>query len=145
MLPRFPRLLDACTLILIKIILRIRVVFHRERNEPMGLPEDLLERASSPAVLGVGLGVLFLGPVLVPAVGRGLRPIAKGAIKGYLALSERTREMFAETGERLQDLYAEAQAEYTGADGSTQPAEETPARKRATRGESPGEAQPEPA
>jgi Protein of unknown function (DUF5132) len=112
----------------------------------MGLTEDLLERASGSTMLGVGLGVLFLGPVLVPALGKGLRPLAKSAIKGYIALTERSREMFAETGERLQDLYAEAQSEYhTGANGAAQPAPEPAPRKRAARGEPTGEAQPEPA
>ena len=111
----------------------------------MGFTEELLERASGSTILGVGLGVLFLGPVLIPAVGRGLRPIAKGAIKGYLALTERSREMFAETGERLQDLYAEAQSEYAGENGTAPAAEQPPARKRSPRAETGGEAQPEPA
>jgi hypothetical protein len=84
----------------------------------MGFTEELLERTSGSTALGIGLGVLFLGPVLLPAFGRGLRPLAKSAIKGYLALSERTREVFAETGERLQDLYAEAQSEYASGDGT---------------------------
>jgi hypothetical protein len=113
----------------------------------MGFTEDLLERASGTTVLGVGLGVLFLGPVLVPALARGLRPIVKGTIKGYLTASERARELFAETGERLQDLYAEAQAEHAGANGAAHVTEETQstARRRATRAESGGKAEPEPA
>src|SRR5215211_635408 len=111
----------------------------------MAFTEELLERASGSTILGVGLGVLFLGPVLVPALGRGLRPVAKGAIKGYLALTERSREMFAETGERLQDLYAEAQSEYSGGNGVVEPTPEPAPRKRAPRGETHGEAQPEPA
>ncbi|MDA8218652.1 MAG: DUF5132 domain-containing protein [Dehalococcoidales bacterium] len=53
--------------------------------------------------LAVGAGVLL---------GRGLRPTAKGVIRGYLSVAERVKEATAEAGESLQDLYAEAKAEY---------------------------------
>ena len=56
----------------------------------------------------VGLGLaLGLGVVL----GRGMRPVAKGAMKGFMSLSDRMKEMTAEANESLQDLYAEAKAE----------------------------------
>jgi hypothetical protein len=57
-------------------------------------------------ILGLGLA-LGAGVVL----GRGLRPVAKGAIRGYLSVQERLREVTAEAGESLQDLYAETKAE----------------------------------
>ena len=64
--------------------------------------------------LGLGGWALAIGAVVVagPAVARGLRPVAKGAIKGYLALSDRARVATEETRENLQDLMAEARAEY---------------------------------
>lgn len=64
--------------------------------------------------LAVGAGVLL---------GRGLRPVVKGAIRGYLSVSDRAREMAAEAGESLQDLYAEAKSEYESEVTISQPAE----------------------
>lgn len=58
---------------------------------------------------GVGWAIGF-GAVLGAAstLGRGGQPTVKGAMKGLL----RMREAGAELSERVQDLYAEAQAEY---------------------------------
>jgi hypothetical protein len=58
-------------------------------------------------IVGIGLA-LGLGVVL----GRGMRPVAKGAIKGMISLQERMKEATAEAGESLQDIYAEAKHEY---------------------------------
>src|SRR3569833_195113 len=74
--------------------------------------EDVAEGMEGKGWLGVGIGAVLLAPVLVPAVARGLRPALKGAVKGYLALSDKTREWLAESGEQFQDLVAEAKAEY---------------------------------
>jgi uncharacterized protein DUF5132 len=74
--------------------------------------EDITERLEGKGWLGVGIGAVILAPVLIPALGRGLRPVAKGAIKGYLTVAEKARELFAETGEQLQDLVAEAKSEH---------------------------------
>jgi hypothetical protein len=63
-------------------------------------------------ILGVGLA---LGVGIV--IGRGMRPVAKNAIKGYMTVSERLREYAAEAGEGLQDLYHEAKAERDQAAG----------------------------
>jgi|GEM_PF-1340017 len=73
----------------------------------------ILEEVSEKGIgwpLGVGLVVLAVsaGPKLVKAG----RPLIKRAIKGYLAVQEKSKEMFAETSERMQDLYAEAKHEY---------------------------------
>jgi hypothetical protein len=74
--------------------------------------EDIVERMEGMGWLGMGLGAVILAPALIPAVGRGLRPAAKNAVKGYLALSDRVREWAGEGTERWQDLVAEAKSEY---------------------------------
>jgi hypothetical protein len=46
-----------------------------------------------------------------------VRPLAKGLIWGFLAASDKLKEVVAETREQMNDLVAEAKAEYT--DGNT--------------------------
>lgn len=75
----------------------------------MALMEEVSERGWGwPLGIGLAVAAVSAGPQLVKSG----RPLMKKAIKGYLALQARSREMFAETGERLQDLYAEAKHEY---------------------------------
>jgi hypothetical protein len=74
--------------------------------------QDIAERLEGWGWLGAGVGAVVLAPALVPAVAKGLRPAAKGAIKGYLTVSEKAREWLAENGEQWQDLVAEAKAEH---------------------------------
>lgn len=78
--------------------------------------EDLVE-AISPNAL-VAAGALFLAPILVPVVGRGLRPLAKGAIKGYLTVQDKVKEYAAVSTEQMSDLVAEARAEHAAAAGA---------------------------
>lgn len=70
--------------------------------------DDLLDTiAGTPGrILGIGLA---LGAGVM--IGRGMRPVAKGAIKGYMSLADRLKEYTAEAGESIQDLYHEAKAE----------------------------------
>jgi DNA uptake protein ComE-like DNA-binding protein len=79
----------------------------------MAFTDELIERlgGATGAGVGAGLAALLLVPRVARPLGRGLRSMAKGAIKGYLVLSERTRSAVAEAGEELQQLYTEAQAE----------------------------------
>ncbi|MFN3648589.1 MAG: DUF5132 domain-containing protein [Armatimonadota bacterium] len=79
--------------------------------------EDIGERLEGKGWIGVAIGTVVLAPVVFPALARGLRPAAKGAIKGYLALQERARVWAAETGEQFQDLVAEAKSEYAHPEG----------------------------
>jgi hypothetical protein len=72
--------------------------------------EDIGERLGALGWVGAGLGMV----ILVPALVRGLRPVAKGTLKGCMALSDKTHELLAETSERWQDLVAEARAEHEG-------------------------------
>jgi hypothetical protein len=73
----------------------------------MGLGvDDVLEGVAVPAVL-VGLGIVVATPLLLK---RG-RPVTKAAIRGYLNVADKVKEMAAETGERWKDLVAEVQQE----------------------------------
>ena len=71
---------------------------------------DDLAAGVGEAVGGIwGIGLVAVGAVvLAPRA----KPLVKQAIKGYLATTERAREMMAEANEQLQDLYAEAKHEY---------------------------------
>jgi hypothetical protein len=80
----------------------------------MALFEGLLEEGvGGPLVLGVG--ALVLAPRILPALGRILRPMAKGVIKtgitlydqSYAIVSEATNEMVAEA----RGIVAEARGE----------------------------------
>lgn len=59
----------------------------------------------------IGVGALAVGAVALIGAPRA-KPLAKQAIKGYLAVTERARGALAEAGERVQDIYAEAKVEY---------------------------------
>jgi hypothetical protein len=65
------------------------------------------------ATVLIGVGVAIAAPVLLPAVGAVIRPVAKGLIKGGLLLADSLQELVAEGQEQLSDLVAEARAEYT--------------------------------
>jgi Protein of unknown function (DUF5132) len=66
--------------------------------------------------LAIAVGVVVLGPTVAPALGRALRPLVKGAIKGGIVAYGWGRESFAEMQEYVEDTYAEAQAEMEHAD-----------------------------
>lgn len=70
--------------------------------------------------LGLGGWALVIGAAVVagPTLARISRPAIKGAIKGYMAVSDRVRVASEETREGLQDVVAEAKAEYQAASGA---------------------------
>ncbi len=78
----------------------------------MAITEGLAERLEGKGWIGIGLGAVVLAPFVLPALARGLRPVAKGAVKGYLSLADRTRSALAECNEQIQDLVAEARSEH---------------------------------
>lgn len=61
--------------------------------------------------LAIGVGSAILGPVVIPALAGVAKPLAKAAIKGGLALYDRSKETIAEVQEMVDDLVAEARAE----------------------------------
>jgi len=60
----------------------------------------------------VGLGVVVAAPLLLPAVGAVVRPVAKTLIKSGLFLMDSVQAVVAEGREQLSDLVAEARAEH---------------------------------
>src|SRR3954466_14958466 len=67
---------------------------------------DLLEGGGG---LGLGVGLVAGAAIVLAKSGR---PVLKGALVGYFALSDRVKTLAAETREQLQDLYEEARTEY---------------------------------
>ncbi len=73
----------------------------------MALFEDML-KAEGMGPLAIGVGALLLAPTVLPAMGRILRPVVKGAIKTGIAVYEET---YASVREATGDIIAEARAE----------------------------------
>lgn len=94
----------------------------------MGMLEDGL-KGVGPSLL-VTVGAVLAAPIVIPAVMGGLRPLAKMAIKSYLAVSDSLRETFAEAGEQISDLVAEVRAE-SGAETAAPAGTSTEARQEA--------------
>lgn len=82
----------------------------------MALLEDTLGSLGTAVLIGVGAALV--APVLFPAAGAVLRPVAKGLIKGGLYLVDATQEILAEGSEQLSDLVAEVKAERAAAAAS---------------------------
>lgn len=61
--------------------------------------------------LAIGIGTIVLAPVVIPVLAGVTKPLAKAAIKGGIILFEKGREAFAEVGEVMEDLVAEAKSE----------------------------------
>jgi hypothetical protein len=81
----------------------------------MGLLENAVEGAFEGPGLLIGLGAAVAAPIVFPTAASGLRPVAKGIIRGALALSQAARGTFSEASERLSDLVAEVRDEREGA------------------------------
>jgi hypothetical protein len=64
-------------------------------------------------VVGItaALAATVLAPVLVPAIKRSGRPLAKTLVKGGIVLYEKGREAVASAGEMMEDVVAEVRAE----------------------------------
>lgn len=73
----------------------------------MALLEDMFKGNAMTGV-AVGAAALFLGPTVLPTIGRALRPVAETMIKGGIMLY---RETVAGIGELTTDLVAEARSE----------------------------------
>lgn len=70
-----------------------------------GVLETMLGGFAAGIGFAIGIGATAAGSEKA-------RPLAKRAMKGYLIAIDRVKEMAAEAGETMQDLYAEAKAEH---------------------------------
>ena len=61
--------------------------------------------------LAIGVGSAIVAPMVVPALSKAAKPLAKAAIKGGLVLFETGKVKLAEAQELADDLFAEARAE----------------------------------
>ena len=61
--------------------------------------------------LAIGIGSAIVAPLVIPALSKAARPLAKAAIKGGLVLWETGKEKLAEAQELVDDLLAEAKTE----------------------------------
>jgi len=83
----------------------------------MALMEDLTKSAGGSVLLG--LGIAIAAPVILPALGTGLRPLVKAVVRGGIMVYDTLKETVAEAGEQLSDIVAEVRSESTHSDGST--------------------------
>jgi len=70
-------------------------------------------RLISGALWGLGAGLVL---TVSRGGGEGLRSVAKGVVKTYIAVADRVQETTAEARESLEDLAAEVRAERDGAE-----------------------------
>jgi len=75
----------------------------------MSLVKDSL-KGTMPSIL-IGMGVALAAPFILPAVAMVMRPVAKAALTGVMALTDSVKEFMAEASEQLSDLVAEVKAE----------------------------------
>ncbi|HAZ45041.1 MAG TPA: DUF5132 domain-containing protein [Cyanobacteria bacterium UBA11369] len=73
-------------------------------------PVELVEDMGAPGIVA-GVGAIFLAPLLIPAVAKIGKPIAKTIIKGGIVAYEKSKGAFAEAGEVFGDIVAEAKSE----------------------------------
>ena len=78
--------------------------------------EEFVDAVTGGAIWGVGFGLALSA---VQAVGGGVRPVAKGAVRGTLGIGDWLRNVTAESRETLQDVYHEARAEVDAERAST--------------------------
>src|SRR5271165_3273189 len=82
---------------------------------------DVVAKAATIAVVGVAAAIvsveLIPGMIIgvcaafIPGISKNFRPWFKSTVKASYTAARKTREMFAEAGEQIQDMVAEAKAE----------------------------------
>jgi hypothetical protein len=70
-----------------------------------------IAKSVSKGGLPTSLATAIVGPVVIQVAWAGIRPLARGLIKGGVVVAGEGRRLLMETGERLSDLVAEARGE----------------------------------
>jgi hypothetical protein len=89
----------------------------------MSLFDDISKSWFSSAL--VGIGAALVAPVVFPALGSGIRPLAKSIVKGGIVVYDKAKELVAEAGEEMSDLVAEVRSEME-TEGTTAESESAP-------------------
>jgi len=76
----------------------------------IGVAVALIEVELIPGML-LGIGAALL-PGFLPKLGDTLRPMVKSTVRASYAVAQKTREVFAEAHEQVQDMVAEAKMEH---------------------------------
>jgi hypothetical protein len=82
--------------------------------------DEFFDAVTGGAIWGVGFG---LAVAAVQSLGKGMRPVAKGTLRGALGVGDWVRNTTAESRETLQDVYHEARAEVHAERTATETAE----------------------
>jgi hypothetical protein len=77
----------------------------------MALFEDMFKGGNIVTGVAIAVGAAVIVPLVAPAVGGMLRPLAKAVIKGGLVAYDYGRQAVAQAGEMASDLTAEVRAE----------------------------------
>ena len=80
----------------------------------MALFEDMFKGGGVTGI-ALGVGAVLLAPVILPAVGQIVRPLAKGVIKTGISAY---REVSAQVGKATGPIIDEAQAELAAKEGT---------------------------
>src|SRR3712207_4951347 len=83
-----------------------------------GASQALLARLGGAPGAGGGIAALLLAPRLARPAGGVVRTPAKGALKGYLIVSHRTRAAVTEASEEWHKIFDEVRSEVNGASAS---------------------------
>ena len=75
--------------------------------------------------LAIGIGAAIIAPLVVPALSKAAKPLAKAAVMGGLVPFKTSKEKLAVAHELVDDLLAEARAELA-AEAEANPAEDKP-------------------
>jgi hypothetical protein len=83
--------------------------------------DDMVATAATVVVVGVGAAllsaellpgmILGVAAMMLPGVGKHMRPMLKSTVKAGYSAMRKTREMMAEASEQVQDMLAEARSE----------------------------------
>ncbi|MGD8676144.1 MAG: hypothetical protein PVG81_10110 [Desulfobacterales bacterium] len=72
---------------------------------------DFFKNGLNVGTMAIGAGIILAAPVVVPLVGKALRPVAKTLIKGGMAAYRETEKAIGQVGVSMKTMVKEARAE----------------------------------